>query len=94
MSLVLPKISRFSEKKNLACEEYDYIVYPTGGEKTYSSSERIDFIINQQTSSRLMCINGSQSYGTIQANFENPGAVHRPELLRRFIRSVELYAFG
>ena len=39
MSVVLPKISKFAQKKNLPCREYEYVIAPEA-DRTYNTSER------------------------------------------------------
>ena len=61
----LPKISKFTPKKNLACREYPYIITPNPGDANYSSGNDILFRISAgDDKSRLRCIYGPATYGT------------------------------
>ena len=61
----LPKISKFTPKKNLACREYPYIITPNPGDQTYASGNDILFRISAgDDKSRLRCIYGPATYGS------------------------------
>ena len=78
----LPKISKFTPKKNLACREYPYIITPNPGDSTYSSGNDILFRISVgEEKSRLRCIYGPGTYGSYVITVtNNSGAVARCRL--------------
>ena len=71
----LPKISKFTPKKNLACREYPYIITPNPGDQTYTSGMDILFRISAgDDKSRLRCIYGPATYGTYVITVTNKNA--------------------
>ena len=63
----LPKISKYSPKKNLACREYPFILSPNPGESTYGPNSEILFRISAgDDKSKLRCIYGPGTYGSYE----------------------------
>ena len=61
----IPRIAKFTHKKDLPFREYTLVLTPTGGDKTYTASNIISFRI-ALGNDKLRYIYGSQTYGTFQ----------------------------
>ena len=61
----MPRIAKFTHKKDLPFREYTLVVTPTGGEKVYTPSNIISFRI-ALGNDKLRCIYGPQTYGTFE----------------------------
>ena len=62
---ILPKLSKYTYKKDLPFREYTLVVTPTGGEKLYAAGEPVSFRI-ALGNEKLRCIYGPQTYGTYE----------------------------
>ena len=61
----MPRIAKFTHKKDLPFREYTLVVTPTGGDKTYTASNIISFRI-ALGNDKLRCVYGPQTYGTFE----------------------------
>ena len=61
----MPRIAKFTHKKDLPFREYTLVLTPTGGEKNYTWSDIVSFRITLGND-KLRCVYGSQTYGTFQ----------------------------
>ena len=61
----MPRIAKFTHKKDLPFREYTLVLTPTGGDKTYTASNIISFRI-ALGNDKLRCIYGPQTYGTFE----------------------------
>ena len=64
----MPRIAKFTHKKDLPFREYTLVLTPTGGEKNYTSSDIVSFRI-ALGNDKLKCIYGPQTYGTFNIVF-------------------------
>lgn len=67
---IMPKISKYSYKKDLAFREYPLIINPTGGEKTYNPGDVVSFRV-ALGNDKLRCIYGPATYGTYEITITN-----------------------
>ena len=68
----MPRIAKFTHKKDLPFREYTLVVTPTGGDKTYTTSNIISFRI-ALGNDKLRCIYGPQTYGSFVLAFNLEG---------------------
>ena len=61
----MPRIAKFTHKKDLPFREYTLVLTPTGGEKNYTWSDIVSFRI-ALGNDKLRCIYGPQTYGTFE----------------------------
>ena len=61
----MPRIAKFTHKKDLPFREYTLVLTPTGGEKNYTVSDIVSFRI-ALGNDKLKCIYGPQTYGTFE----------------------------
>ena len=64
----MPRIAKFTHKKDLPFREYTFVLTPTGGEKNYTVSDIVSFRI-ALGNDKLKCIYGPQTYGTFNIVF-------------------------
>ena len=64
----MPRIAKFTHKKDLPFREYTLVLTPTGGEKNYTTSDIVSFRI-ALGNDKLKCIYGPQTYGTFNIVF-------------------------
>ena len=64
----MPRIAKFTHKKDLPFREYTLVLTPTGGEKNYTVSDIESFRI-ALGNDKLKCIYGPQTYGTFNIVF-------------------------
>ena len=57
----MPRIEKFTHKKDLPFREYTLVLTPTGGDKTFTYSDIVSFRISLGND-KLKCINGPQTY--------------------------------
>ena len=69
----MPRIAKFTHKKDLPFREYTLVLTPTGGEKVYTASNIVSFRI-VLGNDRLKCIYGPQTYGTFEIQITVPAA--------------------
>ena len=68
----MPKIAKFTHKKDLPFHEYTMVLTPTGGEKNYTSSDVVSFNI-ALGNDKLRTVYGPQTYGTFNITFTAGG---------------------
>ena len=61
----MPRIAKFTHKKDLPFREYTLVLTPTGGKKVYTASNIVSFRISLGND-KLKCIYGPQTYGTFE----------------------------
>ena len=70
----MPRIAKFTHKKDLPFREYTLVLTPNGGDRNYTWSDIVSFRI-ALGNDKLRCVYGSQTYGTfqIQLTFSDAG---------------------
>ena len=70
----MPRIAKFTHKKDLPFREYTLVLTPNGGDRNYTWSDVVSFRI-ALGNDKLRCVYGSQTYGTfqIQLTFSDVG---------------------
>ena len=61
----MPRIAKFTHKKDLPFREYTLVLTPNGGDRNYTWSDIVSFRI-ALGNDKLRCVYGSQTYGTFQ----------------------------
>ena len=61
----IPRIAKFTHKKDLPFREYTLVLTPNGGDRNYTWSD-IDSFRIALGNDKLRCVYGSQTYGTFQ----------------------------